>query len=220
LKVENLKVLNSQRHLSINDVSFEVKGGEILGIAGVQGNGQTELVRALTGLLTPLSGIIKILNKDVSRSNPRQITELGSAHIPEDRQKDGLVLASRVADNLVLNTYFHFPFAKGIIIQEPAILKNAKELIKKFDIRTPGANIHNRIIEKRDQGCAVLLLSTELDEIMQLSDRIAVIFCGKILTIVDTNKVTKEEVGLLMAGVTTKIGKKIRKKELKREIIT
>jgi len=170
---------------------------------------------------------------------------LGSAHIPEDRQKDGLILASSVADNLVINTYFQRPFSKGLIMLSTAINKNATELVKKFDIRTPGIKtfvhslsggnqqkviiarefsrpislliasqptrgldvgsieyIHSRIIEKRDQGCAVLLVSTELDEIMQLSDRIAVMFRGKIVTIVEANKVTKEEIGLLMAGVS------------------
>jgi ABC-type uncharacterized transport system ATPase subunit len=263
LKVENLKVLNAQNHMAVNDVSFEVKGGEILGVAGVQGNGQTELVRALTGLLPPVEGKVTILGKEVTHSNPRIITELGSAHIPEDRQRDGLILASRVADNLILNTYFHTPFAKGIILQEPAIIKNADKLIKNYDIRTPdsitkvsflsGGNqqkvivarefsrpiqlliasqptrgldvgsieyIHHRLIEKRVAGCAVLLVSTELDEILQLSDRIAVMYRGKLIAVVDASTVTKETLGLLMAGVITAAKIKKVKRPITREIIT
>ena len=263
LKVENLKVLNTQQHMAVNDVSFEVKGGEILGVAGVQGNGQTELVRALTGLLPAVEGKVTILGKEVTHASPRKITELGSAHIPEDRQKDGLILASRVADNLILNTYFHPPFAKGIIQQEPAIIQNADKLVKNFDIRTPssttmvsflsGGNqqkvivarefsrpiqlliasqptrgldvgsieyIHNRLIQKRDEGCAVLLVSTELDEIMQLADRIAVMYRGKIIAVVDANTVTKETLGLLMAGVISAEKFKKVKRTTAREIIT
>jgi general nucleoside transport system ATP-binding protein len=263
LKVENLSVKDTHNHVVVDDVSFELQSGEILGIAGVQGNGQTELVRAVTGLRTPSAGRITLLDKDISKSNPRKITELGSAHIPEDRQKDGLVLAKPVSDNLVLNTYYRPPFAKGIILQRNAIGENAKTLIKKFDIRTPNSStlvnylsggnqqkviiarefsrpikllvasqptrgldvgsieyIHNRIVEKRDQGCAVLLVSTELDEIMQLSDRIAVMFRGKILTTVNAKEVSKEELGLLMAGVMPSLKKKKVEDTQVREIIT
>ncbi|OGN74459.1 MAG: heme ABC transporter ATP-binding protein [Chloroflexi bacterium GWB2_49_20] len=263
LTVDKLCVRDFHSHVVVDDVTFELHGGEILGIAGVQGNGQTELVRALTGLKTPFSGKIIISEKDVSRSSPRRITELGSAHIPEDRQKDGLILASSIAENLVLNTYFHRPFSNGIILERLAIDENANELVRKFDIRTPGIKtlvhslsggnqqkviiarefsrpiklliasqptrgldvgsieyIHSRIIEKRDEGCAVLLVSTELDEIMQLSDRIAVMFRGKIITIVKANAVTKEELGLIMAGVTPTINKKKIENTQAREIIT
>jgi simple sugar transport system ATP-binding protein len=124
-------------HIAVDGVSFELRSGEILGIAGVQGNGQTELVRAITGLKPPARGSIKFLGKDITKSNPRKITELGSAHIPEDRQKDGLVLKSTVEDNLVLNTYYLPPFAKGIMLQRIPIHENARNLVKKFDIRTP-----------------------------------------------------------------------------------
>ncbi len=263
LGVENLKVLNNLRQPAVNDVSFEVRAGEIMGIAGVQGNGQTELVRAITGLLPPLEGRINILGKEVTHGNPREITELGSAHIPEDRQKDGLVLPARVADNLMLNTYFHQPFSRGIVLDESAILDNARSLVKKFDIRTPsettlvsflsGGNqqkvivarefsrpirlliaaqptrgldvgsieyIHHRLIEKRDQGCAILLVSTELDEIMQLADRIAVMYRGKLIATVEADKVTKEDIGLLMAGVVPKREFKKAKKRAIREIVT
>jgi ABC-type uncharacterized transport system ATPase subunit len=244
LDVENLKVLNPQNQMAVNDISFQVKAGEVLGIAGVQGNGQTELVRALTGLLKPVDGKFSILGHETTYSSPRQITELGSAHIPEDRQKDGLVLSFPVADNLVLNTYYKPPFAKGLIAQYDKIIANSKALVEKFDIRTPsltttvsslsGGNqqkvivarefsrpiklliasqptrgldvgsieyIHKRLIEKRDEGTAILLVSTELDEVLQLSDRIAVMYRGKIIDIIDSSIANKEIVGLLMAGI-------------------
>jgi simple sugar transport system ATP-binding protein len=244
LRVENLKVLDDRNALTVNGVSFEVLAGEILGIAGVQGNGQTELVEALTGLRHPVEGHIELLGTDITRSSPRKITELGSAHIPEDRQRDGLVLTSPVTDNMVLNTYYLEPFTRRMVIQPEAILENTKDLIEAFDIRTPsplvslstlsGGNqqkvivarelsrpikllvaaqptrgldvgsieyIHGRLIEKRDQGVAVLLISTELDEIMQLSDRIAVMYRGQILDIVAIEDATKENIGLLMAGI-------------------
>jgi len=228
----------------VDDVSFEVVEGEVLGIAGVQGNGQTELVEALTGLRPPFEGTIRIDDQDVTRSSPRQITEQGVAHVPEDRQLDGLVLPFPVADNLMLNTYYLAPFTKGVVLQNNKILENANRLIQEFDIRTPGPMtnagslsggnqqkvivarefsrpiklliasqptrgldvgsieyIHGRIIEKRDQGTAILLVSTELDEIMALSDRIAVMFRGKIIDILPAEAATKEKVGLLMAGV-------------------
>jgi simple sugar transport system ATP-binding protein len=228
----------------VNGVSFDVYAGEILGIAGVQGNGQTELVEALTGLRHAVEGRIELLGTDVTRASPRQITELGSAHIPEDRQRDGLVLTVPVTENMVLNTYYNKPFSRRAVIQEEAILENTEKLIEAFDIRTPSAlvtaktlsggnqqkvivarelsrpikllvaaqptrgldvgsieYIHGRLIEKRDQGVAVLLVSTELDEIMQLSDRIAVMYRGKILDIVNIEDATKEGIGLLMAGV-------------------
>lgn len=245
LAVENLVVADDRHQVAVDGVSFEVCTGEILGVAGVQGNGQTELVEALTGLRQPLAGRISLLGQEVSRASPRRITELGSAHVPEDRQQDGLVLSFPVADNLVLNTYYQPPFAKGIVLQQEVILEKTAQLIKAFDIRTPspltlagalsGGNqqkvivarefsrpihllvasqptrgldvgsieyIHRRILEKRDQGCAVLLVSSELDEIMQLSDRIAVMYRGKIVAVVPAEQATKEYLGLLMAGIS------------------
>jgi len=244
LSVENLHVLDEVNHPAVKGVSFEVRAGEILGVAGVQGNGQTELVRALTGLHSPVEGTITLLGEDVTHASARTITELGTAHIPEDRQKDGLVLSTPIADNLVLNTYYIAPFAKGILVQKDKILENAQKLVEKFDVRTPseyttvgslsGGNqqkvivarefsrpiklliasqptrgldvgsieyIHGRIIEKRDDGVGVLLVSTELDEVMQLSDRIAVMYRGNIVAILDAATATKEKVGLLMAGI-------------------
>ena len=244
LEVENLFVLDDLNHTAVRNVSFNVHSGEILGVAGVQGNGQTELVKAITGLSHPAEGKITLQGKDINKSSPRVITELGSAHIPEDRQQDGLVLTATVADNLVLNTYYQEPFAKMVVIQEDSILENATDIIEKFDIRTPsplipvgslsGGNqqkvivgrefsrpinfliasqptrgldvgsveyIHTRLLEKRDDGCAILLVSTELDEILELSDRIAVMFNGGIIAIMDSKDASKEQIGLLMAGV-------------------
>ena len=260
LEIENLKVLNLQNQMSVDDISFSVREGEIFGIAGVQGNGQTELVRALAGLIHPVEGRIRLLGNDTTEATPRKITEIGSAHIPEDRQKDGLVLSFPVSDNLVLNTYFHPPFAKGIAIQEDKILENARELIERFDIRTPsittlvsalsGGNqqkvivarefsrpiklliaaqptrgldvgsieyIHNRLLEKRDEGTAILLVSTELDEVLQLSDRVAVMYRGKIMDILESEKASKDVVGLLMAGIRP--DEELKKKAKKEEII-
>ncbi len=243
LNVKNMMVRDERDHLAVNGVSFDVRQGEILGIAGVQGNGQTELVEALMGLRKAESGEVSFLGQDATNAVPRKITEMGTGHIPEDRQRDGLVLGYSVADNLVLNTYYLEPFAKGIVLQREPVLEQAEDLIEKFDIRTPdaltlagslsGGNqqkvivarefsrpiklmvavqptrgldvgsieyIHNRLIEKRDAGTAVLLVSTELDEIMQLSDRIAVMYRGKIVDVLQADRVTKEIVGLLMAG--------------------
>ena len=263
LEVENLTVVNKNKKIEVDDITFDVMAGEILGIAGVQGNGQTELVRCLTGLMKSEVGKISILGTDTSNSDPRTITELGVAHIPEDRQKDGLVLQIAVEDNLVLNTYYQEPFAKGVILQPDKIHQNAEKLIHDFDIRTPGAEtavsglsggnqqkvivarefsrpiklliasqptrgldvgsieyIHRRLIEKRDEGCAILLVSTELDEVMQLSDRIAVMYRGKIKAIVDADVVTKEELGLLMAGIDVEIDTEKRKPTRVHEIVT
>lgn len=244
LEVENLRVLDPIGAIAVDNMSFSVRAGEVLGIAGVQGNGQTELVRALTGLLQSVDGSVHLCGQDITHLSPRKITEIGSAHIPEDRQKDGLVLGFPVSDNLVLNMYYLEPFSKSIWMDQKEILENGKKLVENFDIRTPtvstpasnlsGGNqqkvivarefsrpikflvasqptrgldvgsieyIHERLIQKRDEGCAVLLVSTELDEIMQLSDRIAVVYRGKILGILDAKTATKELVGLLMAGI-------------------
>ena len=141
LDVKNLTIIDKNQKVEVNDISFEVRAGEILGVAGVQGNGQTELVRCLTGLMKADSGEVTILGKDVTNSSPRKITELGVAHIPEDRQKDDLILQSPIKDNLVLNTYYKAPFARGIVRQPKTVSKNAKDLVSKFDIRTPGISV-------------------------------------------------------------------------------
>jgi simple sugar transport system ATP-binding protein len=244
LQVKDLHVLDERQNLVVREVSFEVQAGEVLGIAGVQGNGQTELVYALTGLRPAASGEVRVLGAPVNRVAPRQILEKGVAHVPEDRQRHGLVLSFPVHDNLVLCSYYLPPFARGIATQEEAVIATASKLVEQFDVRTPnvfvpvstlsGGNqqkvivarefsrpiklliasqptrgldvgsieyIHNRIIEKRDDGTAVLLVSSELDEIIALSDRIAVMYKGQIVDIVPAAGVNKEYLGLLMAGV-------------------
>jgi len=245
LNVKKLSVLDDRNQLAVNDVSFEVRAGEILGLAGVQGNGQTELVETLTGMRSTLEGSITIDGKEVANLAPRKITEMGISHIPEDRQRVGLVLPYSLVDNLSLQSYYHPPFSEHGVLQQKVMHNSAERLIENFDIRTPDADtsagslsggnqqkvivarefdrksklviasqptrgldvgsieyIHQRLIEKRDSGTAVLLVSTELDEIMQLSDRIAVMYRGKIVDILPGDKATKEQLGLLMAGMS------------------
>jgi simple sugar transport system ATP-binding protein len=189
------------------------------------------------------AGRVRIKDTDVSNASPRRVLEQGVAHVPEDRQQDGLVLAFPVADNLILNTYYLPPFARLGMLNQDAILATAEQGARMFDVRTPsvmtpvsslsGGNqqkvivarefsrpihlliasqptrgldvgsieyIHRRIIEKRDEGCAVLLVSPELDEVMSLSDLIAVMYEGEIVDIVPADQLTKEEIGLLMCG--------------------
>jgi simple sugar transport system ATP-binding protein len=244
LDVANLHVMDDRHLVAVSGVSFQVRAGEILGIAGVQGNGQKELVEALTGLRSYTVGKVKLLGEDISRASPRTIREAGSAHVPEDRQSDGLVLPFSIKDNLVLNTYYEAPFTRGLNLNGSEIEKAAEQRVKEYDVRTPsiflpaatlsGGNqqkvivarefsrpikvliasqptrgldvgsieyIHGQIVKKRDEGCAVLLVSPELDEIMSLSDRIAVMFGGKILAIQPANEATREGLGLLMAGI-------------------
>ncbi len=244
LEVKDLYVRDERGNMVVNGVSFTVHKGEVLGVAGVQGNGQTELVYALTGLRPAESGTMVLLGKPVHHTTPRTIIERGVAHIPEDRQKHGLLLSFPLYDNFVLCNYYLPPFAKGISLQHNVIVNNGENLIKQFDVRTPnvyvnastlsGGNqqkvivgrefsrpiqlliasqptrgldvgsieyIHSRIIEKRDEGTAVLVVSSELDEIMALSDRIAVMYRGQIIDIVEASKASKEYLGLLMAGL-------------------
>lgn len=252
LSVMDLVVADQFKQVMVDHVSFDVHAGQILGIAGVQGNGQTELVEAITGLRKSVSGNVAFMGHDITNKSPRNITELGAAHVPEDRQADGLVLPFPVAENLVLCTYYDEPFAKGVVLQYDKILENSIKLVNDFDIRTPssmtpvgslsGGNqqkviiarelsrpikllvasqptrgldvgsieyIHKRIVQKRDEGCAVLLVSPELDEVIELSDRIAVMYRGKIIAVVNADDVTKETLGLLMAGI---VPEKIEKK--------
>jgi simple sugar transport system ATP-binding protein len=244
LNVEHLDVLDDRLNLAVDNVSFDVRAGEVVGIAGVQGNGQTELIEALTGLRPIIGGKITIEGQDTTSASPRRITELGVAHIPEDRQVDGLVLDFPVASNLVLSTYYKAPFARRLEVQDDIVDKEAAELVKEFDVRTPstsvpvgalsGGNqqkvivarefsrptrlviasqptrgldvgsieyIDDNLIKKRDQGTAVLVVSSELDEVLALSDRIAVMYRGSIVAVIDADAATKEYLGLLMAGV-------------------
>ncbi|HEY3955645.1 MAG TPA: ABC transporter ATP-binding protein [Streptosporangiaceae bacterium] len=225
----------------VEDLSFQVRAGEILGIAGVQGNGQTDLCEALMGL-RPASGSVHLDARNISRATPRDRLRAGIAYIPEDRQQDGLVGDFSVADNLVLDTYDRPPNASGIAMNLPKIREQARNLVEEFDVRTSsidtsvgtlsGGNqqkvilarevgrrvrlllasqptrgldvgsiefVHRRIVEERDQGTAVIIISSELDEIYALSDRIAVMYEGKI-TGFRPPTVPVAELGLLMAG--------------------
>ncbi len=243
LAVDGLTVMDEREVETVRNVSFDVRSGEILGIAGVQGNGQTELAEALTGLRAVVSGIIRLNGEAVPFENPRSLAEAGVSHVPEDRQKHGLVMPYSIADNLVLCTYYKSPFARRGQRNFQAVLDNSLSLIKQFDVRTPGPEIpagnlsggnqqkvivarelsrpvkllianqptrgldvgsieyiHKQIIQERDAGAAVLLISAELDEIKSLADRIAVMFHGEIVAIVDPDEISKSELGLLMAG--------------------
>jgi simple sugar transport system ATP-binding protein len=245
LEVRELRVRDDRRLMAVDGVSLDVRAGEILGIAGVQGNGQTELVQAITGLRTPESGTVLITGQDVTAATPRRISELGVAHIPEDRQRDGVVTSYQLTDNAVLELYYLEPYASGIVRNEEAIVSHAQKLVKQFDVRTPGVHvpasslsggnqqklivareftrelklliaaqptrgidvgsiefIHNQIIKKRDEGVAVLVVSAELDEILVLSDRIAVMYHGHVVAVVKNGELSREQLGLLMAGAS------------------
>lgn len=243
LEIQNLLVKDSRGVKVVNGLNLTVRAGEIVGIAGVDGNGQSELIEAITGLRKSETGSIKLNGKDLRNLPPRKITESGVGHIPQDRHKHGLVLNFPIGENMVLQTYYKSPNSKNGVLNFKAIYDQARKLIKEFDVRTPseytlaralsGGNqqkaiigrevdrnpdlliaaqptrgldvgaiefIHKRLIEQRDNGKAVLLVSFELDEIMNVSDRIAVIYEGEIVAIVDPKQTTEQELGLLMAG--------------------
>lgn len=243
LKIENLYVNDARNIPAVKGVSLDVYGGEILGIAGVQGNGQTELVEALTGLRPSISGKVTLLGQDVTNASPNTIIDAGTAHVPEDRQKMGMVGQFSVMQNLVLNSYDQRPYARGMLINDDAIEANALERVEEFDVRPrnihnpisglSGGNqqkvivarefsrpiklliasqptrgldvgsiefIHKQIIRMRDEGIAVILVSSELDEILSLSDRVAVMFDGRIIDVLPIEKADRSTVGLRMAG--------------------
>jgi general nucleoside transport system ATP-binding protein len=243
LEVKDLEVFDDRGHQVVDGVTFDVRAGEILAVAGVQGNGQTELVEAITGLRPVVHGTVALEGRDVTGARPRRLFEMGVAHVPEDRQADGLVASFPIKDNLVLNTFRERPFARGIAVDRDEVQKAALKLVKDFDVRTTSVNaaastlsggnqqkvivarefshsdelliasqptrgldvgsiqyIHEQIVAKRDEGVAVLLVSSELDEIFSLGDRIAVMYQGKIVGVLETSKTTRDEVGLLMAG--------------------
>ncbi len=228
---------------AVDELSLTVRAGEIVGVAGVEGNGQRELVEAITGLRHATAGTVSISDRDASGARPRQVTVIGVGHIPEDRAKHGLIGAYSVADNSVLNRYFKRPFAAGGMLRRDRIDSHARDVVATFDVRTPdvdspadslsGGNkqklivgrefsddidlliaaqptrgidigaiefIWRRIRERRDEGTAVLLVSAELDEVLALSDRVAVMYEGRIVATVDPRTATREEIGLLMAG--------------------
>ena len=244
LEIRNLVVQDDRGIVAVNNVSLDVHGGEILALAGVQGNGQTELVEAIAGIRRVESGTIKLNGKDITNHSPRQILDAGLGHIPEDRQANGLVLSMSVADNMVLNTPRRDPFAKRGTRNLKAVDENAQTLVKNFDVRTTstqaplsslsGGNqqkvivarelsrpivalvaaqptrgldvgsieyVHKQIVNERNSGRGVLIVSSELDEVFALGDRIAVMHNGKITGIVPPST-SRSDIGLLMAGVT------------------
>ena len=243
LSVDDLWVEADKGPPAVRGVSFEVRAGEILGIAGVQGNGQTELMEALFGLRRPLAGHIHIAGRDVTGASPRELAEMGVGYIPEDRQRDGLILSFPVEENLILNRYYQPPYSQRGVLQRDEIRRNGERLAEAFDIRTSsvtvpvqtlsGGNqqkviaarelsrpiklllasqptrgldvgsieyIHKRIVEARDQGAAVVVVSTELDEILSLSDRIAVLYRGRIVGLMNAGEADRTQLGLLMTG--------------------
>ena len=243
LVVKNLTVLDDRNQQMVDGISFSVNDGEILAIAGVQGNGQTELAEAILGLRKIHSGSITVAGKDLTKSNVRQVLEAGVGYIPEDRKKDGLVGEFTIAENLMLDGSFGKPFAKGVQIDFAKRDEIASKLIREFDIRTPSAGtfakqlsggnqqkvvvaremsrdlrvliasqptrgvdvgsiefIHEQIVAARDAGKTVVIISTELDEVLALADRIAVMYRGRIVGIVDA-KTTREKLGKMMAGI-------------------
>ncbi len=245
LSVENLAVLDDRLQRAVNGISFSVRGGEVLAIAGVQGNGQTELAEALLGLRSPIKGgSIKISGRELAGANVRTVLEAGVGYIPEDRKKDGLVGEFTISENLMLNQSFRSRFTKGLNINFPTRKSVAVDLVERFDVRTPsidtpagklsGGNqqkvvvarelsrdvnlliasqptrgvdvgsiefIHEQIVAERDAGKAVVLISTELDEVLALADRIAVMYRGQIVGIVGP-ETSRETLGKMMAGVS------------------
>jgi len=242
LSVAGLTVPGEGGSKPVDGLSFDVRAGEILGIAGVQGNGQTELCEALMGLLPTAGGTITLNGRDLTHATPRTRIRAGVAYVPEDRTEDGLVSSFSVSENLILDQYDRPPFASGVNLNLAVIAKNAEERIAEFDVRTPspatpagslsGGNqqkvilarelghehkvliasqptrgldvgsiefVHRRIVEQRDHGVAVLIVSSELDEIYALADRIAVMYEGKITGFRDPG-VPAAELGRLMAG--------------------
>lgn len=244
LQINNIKVKNDKGLDAVKKLSLSVKSGEILGLAGIDGNGQTELIEAITGLRKIEEGSINFLNKRIDKLNIRKRIEAGIGHIPEDRHKHGLVLDYTLEENEILHLYYKEPFSKHGIINKKQITKYSDKLIKDFDVRSSqgsktivrsmsGGNqqkaiiarevtrspqlliaaqptrgldvgaiefIHKRLIEERNKGKAILLISLELDEILNLSDRIAIIYEGKIIDIVDADKTNENEIGYMMAG--------------------
>ncbi|MBF0786386.1 MULTISPECIES: ABC transporter ATP-binding protein [unclassified Streptococcus] len=243
LSIKDLVVHENRGIPAVKGLSLDVRAGEVVGIAGIDGNGQSELIQAITGLRKVKSGQIFIKGTEVVGKTPRKITEMNVSHVPEDRHRDGLVLQMTVAENIALQTYYKEPISKNGILNYDTINKKARELMAEFDVRgasevvpvkaLSGGNqqkaiiareidrnpdllivsqptrgldvgaieyIRKRLIAERDKGKAVLVVSFELDEILDVSDRIAVIHDGVIHGIVDPAKTNKQELGFLMAG--------------------
>ena len=246
LEAHQLKVLSEREEFAVNDLDLTVHAGEVVGIAGVQGNGQTELVEAITGMRPVASGTLSFAGEDITKASTRRCHSLGMAHIPEDRRKSGMIGEFNVAENMVLNSYYDKRYATGISLRWPDVYKSSVRNIEDFDVRTPsifnladhlsGGNqqklvvarelsrdvklvvaaqptrgldvgsveyVHERIIAARDAGVGVLLVSTELDEILALSDRILVMFKGQLVKEFAAGQADAGQVGLAMAGVVS-----------------
>jgi simple sugar transport system ATP-binding protein len=244
LDVQGLRVANERDEIAVAGLDFAVHEGEIVGIAGVQGNGQTELVEALTGLRPTLGGTVSFMGSDVTRASTRERHKRGIAHIPEDRQRSGMISDFTVAENSVLDSYYEDRFSSGLRMRWPEVYAASAKIVEDFDVRTEsifsladhlsGGNqqklvvgrelsraiklliaaqptrgvdvgsieyIHDRIVAARDGGVGVLIVSTELDEIMSLSDRILVMFRGRIVAEFKGGAAGVKEIGLAMAGM-------------------
>jgi ABC-type uncharacterized transport system ATPase subunit len=250
LKVDSLSVRNNKKFLSLKDFSLEVHAGEIVGIAGVEGNGQSDLIEAITGLRKEESGSVYLNGQKLNGKSIRDRIESGIGHIPEDRQKRGLVLDYTLAENMVLEVYYREPYSRMGILQNATIGQYANHIIESYDVRSgegassaarslSGGNqqkaiigreierdpilliavqptrgldvgsieyIHKRLIGHRDNGKAVLLISLELEEIMNISDRIAVMNQGELIGVVQASETNENEIGLMMAGVKREDG--------------
>ena len=242
LRVQGLTVNDDRGTEMVHGVDFEIRSGEILGIAGVAGNGQDELVEAIIGLRKPAAGSVNLEGRDITGKGSRDVSAAGVAYVPADRHRFGLVLPFTIADNLVLTSYYRAPYSRGSLRNDAAIQRMADERIKAFDVRTTSAEnkastlsggnqqkvvvarefdrdlrllvldqptrgldvgsiefIHRQVIAKRDAGTAILLVSAELDEVLELSDRVAVIYRGRLVAIRDARTADKNEIGILMA---------------------
>ena len=244
LSIKDLHVRDDRDHMMVKGITLDVRAGEIVAIAGVQGNGQTELVEAIVGLRTVDSGEVSIAGQVTTKASPRHISDLGVAHVPEDRMRDGLIGAMTVSENFILDTYHREPYSKRGSLNAKAIAERADTAVRDYDVRTPsidtfagslsGGNqqkvvvarefsrpvklviaaqptrgldvgsieyIHKRMVEQRDAGAAVVIVSTELDEVLAVGDRVAVMQGGQIVGIVEGEDATYEKVGMLMGGV-------------------
>ena len=243
LSLKDVFIMDDRLQMAVKGVSLDVRAGEIVAVAGVQGNGQTELVEALAGLRTIDSGSITISGGSIANASPRHVADLGVAHIPEDRMRDGLIGGMSVAENYILDSYHREPYSSNGMLHAKSVDAAAEQGVKDFDIRTPsidtlagslsGGNqqkvvvarefsrpvklviaaqptrgldvgsieyIHSRLVEQRDAGAAILIVSTELDEILAVGDRVAVMFGGRIAGILEGVEATRESVGMLMGG--------------------
>ncbi len=249
LSVKNLKYVNKENVEVLKGISFEVKAGEILGVAGVEGNGQTELVEILTGLRKPLSGSVMINGEEMSGKTPRAIREKGVSHIPEDRMKNGVAEAASIKENIIVDRYYKSPFSKGILVDWKYVTKYVNEIIKKFNVLAPSADapisalsggniqkvvvarelsmnpsviiadqpvrgidvgseelVHKFLKDARDKGSAIFLVSADLDEVLELSSRIIVIYNGEIVArFDDVENLTGKDLGPYMLGVKREV---------------